>query len=55
MLATGATDEAIARQYSVSGRTVRRHVADLLADCGSNTRFALAVEAIRRGWLSIDT
>jgi DNA-binding CsgD family transcriptional regulator len=55
LLATGVSDEAIARQCNVSARTVRRHVADLLTECGSNTRFSLAVEAIRRGWLKIDT
>lgn len=50
-LATGAQDEQIARRLGVSLRTVRRRVADLLADLGAESRFQAGVEAARRGWL----
>jgi DNA-binding CsgD family transcriptional regulator len=51
LLATGSKDETIARQLDLSLRTVRRHVAALLADVGAQTRFQAGVEAVRRGWL----
>lgn len=50
-LATGAQDEQIARRLSVSLRTVRRRVADVLAELGAESRFQAGVEAVRRGWL----
>jgi DNA-binding CsgD family transcriptional regulator len=51
LLAAGAKDETIARQLDVSLRTVRRHVAALLAALGARTRFQAGAEAVRRGWL----
>lgn len=50
-LATGAQDEQIARRLGVSLRTVRRRVADILAELGADSRFQAGVEAARRGWL----
>lgn len=50
-LAAGAQDEQIARRLSVSLRTVRRRVAELLAELGAESRFQAGVEAVRRGWL----
>ncbi len=50
-LAEGAQDEQIARRLGVSLRTVRRRIADLLADLGVETRFQAGAEAARRGWL----
>lgn len=50
-LADGAHDEQIARNLGMSLRTVRRRVADLLAELGADTRFQAGVEAARRGWL----
>lgn len=50
-LANGVKDEQIARNLDVSLRTVRRAVADLLAELGVETRFQAGVEAARRGWL----
>lgn len=50
-LATGAHDEQIARNLGISLRTVRRRVADLMAELGADTRFQAGVEAARRGWL----
>jgi hypothetical protein len=50
MLAVGQKDEQIARSLGLSLRTVRRRVADLMADLG-DTRFQAGVEAARRGWV----
>jgi DNA-binding CsgD family transcriptional regulator len=50
-LAAGAHDEQIARMLGISLRTVRRRVADLMAELGADSRFQAGVEAARRGWL----
>jgi DNA-binding CsgD family transcriptional regulator len=50
-LMQGHKDEAIARQLGVSLRTVRRRVADLMAELGASTRFQAGMEAVRRGLL----
>lgn len=50
-LASGAQDEQIARRLGLSLRTVRRRVAELMADLGAHSRFQAGVEATRRGWL----
>jgi len=50
-LAHGAKDEQIARTLGVSLRTVRRRIADLMAEVGAESRFRAGVEAVRRGWL----
>ena len=50
-LAAGAQDEQIARRLGVSLRTVRRRVADLMAELGADSRFQAGVEAAKRGWL----
>jgi hypothetical protein len=50
-LASGAKDEQIARALGLSLRTVRRRVADLLAELGVESRFHAGVEAVRRGWI----
>lgn len=47
LLATGLKDEAIARYLGVGVRTVRRRVAELMADLGVHTRFQLGVAAER--------
>jgi hypothetical protein len=50
-LAHGAKDEQIARTLGLSLRTVRRRVADIMADLGAESRFQAGVEAVRRGWI----
>lgn len=50
-MAAGDKDETIARRLRVSDRTVRRMVAELIELTGTESRFQLAVEAARRGWL----
>jgi DNA-binding CsgD family transcriptional regulator len=50
-LASGLTDEAIAREFGVSERTVGRRIARLQEILGARSRFQLGVQAARRGWL----
>ena len=50
-LATGASDQQIARHLGVSTRTVERRVAALMNVLGSATRFQSGVQAARRGWI----
>jgi DNA-binding CsgD family transcriptional regulator len=50
-LASGAQDEQIARRLGMSLRTVRRRVAEVMAELGADSRFQAGVEAARRGWL----
>ncbi|MCK0113039.1 LuxR C-terminal-related transcriptional regulator [Ornithinimicrobium sp. F0845] len=51
LLATGATDQQIARSLSVSTRTVERRVAILMRGLGAATRFQAGVQAARRDWI----
>lgn len=51
LLVRGVKDERIARTLGVSLRTVRRRIAELLADLGVESRFQAGAEAVRRGWL----
>lgn len=50
LLATGATDQMIARSLGVSTRTVERRIRSLMEHLGSATRFQAGVQAARRGW-----
>ncbi len=50
-LARGAKDEQIARALGISLRTVRRRVAEIMAELGADSRFQAGVEAVRRGWV----
>jgi DNA-binding CsgD family transcriptional regulator len=52
MLAAGMKDESIARNLGVSLRTLRRSITGMSESAGVPTRFALAVVATRRGWVS---
>ena len=51
LVASGLTDEAIARQVRISRSTVQRHVRELMDVLGARTRFQAGVQASRRGWL----
>lgn len=51
LVLTGMTDTAIARHLGISERTVRRHVGALLVGLGASNRVALAVAAVREGWV----
>ena len=51
LLAAGLKDEAIARQFGVSLRTVHRRTGDLLDRIGARTRFQAGLQAARLGLL----
>lgn len=51
LFAGGATDRAASRVLGWSERTVQRHVSRLMQRLGAETRFQIAMEAVRRGWL----
>lgn len=51
LLASGATDKAASRALGWSERTVQRHVTKLMNRVGAQTRFQVAMEATRRGWI----
>ncbi|HTJ66818.1 MAG TPA: helix-turn-helix domain-containing protein [Actinospica sp.] len=51
MLASGLTDEVIARRLGVSERTVRRLVSELSDELEAASRFQAGVNAARLGWV----
>ncbi|MEV0081734.1 DNA-binding response regulator [Saccharopolyspora sp. NPDC050642] len=51
MVVNGSKDEAVARRFSVSTRTVRRMIADLYEVAGVSGRIQLAFRAAKLGWL----
>lgn len=50
-LANGLTDEAIAKKFGVSSRTVRRVAAELMDRLGARSRFEAGVRAVQQGLL----
>ncbi|GAA4935431.1 DNA-binding CsgD family transcriptional regulator [Nonomuraea thailandensis] len=52
LLSTGVPDEAIARALGLSERTCRRRIHYLMERLNARTRFQLARQAARRGWLN---
>ena len=50
-LASGASDEVIARRLGISVRTCRRHIAWMLEELGAETRFQAGMKAHRAGWI----
>ncbi|WP_369390566.1 LuxR family transcriptional regulator [Streptomyces sp. CG1] len=50
-LRAGVTDEVAARELTVSVRTYRRHVADIMTLLGANSRFQAGVRAAELGLL----
>jgi DNA-binding CsgD family transcriptional regulator len=50
-LASGAKDEAVARQLGLSVRTVRRGIADLMERLHADSRFELGIRAANSGLL----
>ncbi|MFI0929307.1 LuxR C-terminal-related transcriptional regulator [Streptomyces sp. NPDC021012] len=51
LLASGLTDEAIAKRLGVSHRTARRTATVLMERLGARSRFEAGVRAVQRGWL----
>jgi DNA-binding CsgD family transcriptional regulator len=54
LLAEGLTDEAIARRLGVSVRTCRRHVATVLRNLDSVSRFQAGVQAAAAGLVNLE-
>lgn len=54
LLALGFKDEAIARHLGIGLRTVRRRLANLMAEHGADNRFQLGLAVARHGLLSPD-
>lgn len=50
-MSLGLTDEAAAKRLSVSERTFRRHVSQVLVRLGATSRFQAGIRAVERGWL----
>jgi len=50
-LATGLTDEAIAKRFGISPRSARRIAAELMDQLDARSRFQAGVHAVQRGWL----
>ncbi|WP_431962493.1 LuxR family transcriptional regulator [Actinacidiphila sp. bgisy160] len=51
LFAAGVKDDAIARQFGVSTRTLRRRIQDLYTELGTTNRFGAGVAAARRDWV----
>lgn len=51
LLSSGATDKSAGRALGWSERTVQRHITKLMRRFGAQTRFQLAMEATRQGWI----
>ena len=51
ILATGGTDEMVARKLSVSIRTAKRLASEMMDRLGARSRFEAGVKATRRGWV----
>jgi DNA-binding CsgD family transcriptional regulator len=51
LLAVGASDDAIARSLDISRRTFFRHLERLMLRAHAETRFQLALHAVRSGWV----
>ncbi|MFI1226343.1 MULTISPECIES: LuxR family transcriptional regulator [unclassified Streptomyces] len=51
LLAGGVADDDIAEQLGISRRTLFRRVEVLMTRLGATTRFQMALQAQRRGWL----
>ncbi len=54
LLAAGFKDEMVARRLNISTRACRRHIAELLVELESDSRFQAGVNAVRSGKLSMD-
>jgi sugar-specific transcriptional regulator TrmB/DNA-binding CsgD family transcriptional regulator len=51
LLASGTTDDTVARQIGVSVRQLRRRIARLMNRLDAHSRFAAGAAAARRGWI----
>lgn len=51
LLGAGVSDETIAELLGISRRTLSRQLEQLMGRAGTTTRFQLALQAARSGWL----
>jgi DNA-binding NarL/FixJ family response regulator len=54
LLTAGLPDDVIARELGISERTYQRRVRAMMERVNAQTRFQLARQAARRGWLDDD-
>ncbi len=54
LLAEGKTNKEIAESLIISDRTVQTHLSNIFSKMGVGSRTEAVLEAIRRGWLTID-
>ncbi|HEX9033061.1 MAG TPA: LuxR C-terminal-related transcriptional regulator [Streptosporangiaceae bacterium] len=54
LLTAGLPDDAVARQLGLSQRTYQRRMREIMDRLHAQTRFQLALQAARRGWLDND-
>ncbi|MEU6301351.1 helix-turn-helix transcriptional regulator [Streptomyces chartreusis] len=50
-MAAGAKDEVVAKRMNMSTRTCRRHISEILAELGADSRFQAGMLAARLGWI----
>jgi DNA-binding NarL/FixJ family response regulator len=55
LVAEGKDNQSIARQLSLSERTVANRLSVIYSKLGVNSRTQAALFALRRGWVSLDT
>ncbi|MBA3533809.1 MAG: response regulator transcription factor [Ardenticatenales bacterium] len=54
LLAEGKSNKEIAESLIISDRTVQTHLSNIFGKMGVSSRTEAVLEAIRRGWLTID-